>query len=89
MGEPRGGGGHPSARDQAVSPPASHRGREAGTEGGVFVHGATAWLECSLTGELPAGDHAIALLQVHGLRAEPEQAPLVFHGSRFRRLAAA
>jgi len=62
---------------------------EAGPEGGVFVHGATAWLECSLTGELPAGDHAIALLQVHGLRAEPDQAPLVFHGSRFRRLAAA
>jgi len=56
--------------------------------GGVFVHGATAWLECSLYAEVPAGDHAVALLQVHGLRADPDAAPLVFHGSRFRRLAA-
>jgi flavin reductase (DIM6/NTAB) family NADH-FMN oxidoreductase RutF len=62
---------------------------EAGPRGGVFVHGATAWLECSLQGEVTAGDHAIALLLVHGLCAEPDQAPLVFHASRFRRLAAA
>ena len=62
---------------------------EADPLAGVFVHGATAWLECSLQGEVPAGDHAIALLRVHALRAEPDQAPLVFHGSRFRRLAVA
>lgn len=55
--------------------------------GGVFVHGATAWLECSLYSEVPAGDHTVALLEIHGLRADPEAAPLVFHGSRFRRLA--
>lgn len=56
--------------------------------GGVFVHGATAWLDCSLYGEIPAGDHTVALFEIHGLRADPEAAPLVFHGSRFRRLAA-
>ncbi|MBY8861365.1 flavin reductase family protein [Nocardia sp. CA2R105] len=56
--------------------------------GGVFVHDATAWLECSLYSEVPAGDHTVALLEIHGLRADPEAAPLVFHGSRFRRLAA-
>jgi hypothetical protein len=28
------------------------------------------------------------LLQIHGLRADPERAPLVFHGSRFRQLVA-
>lgn len=61
---------------------------EASTGGGVFVHGSTAWLECSLFAELPAGDHAIALLEVQGLRADPHTPPLVFHGSRFRRLAA-
>ncbi|MBN9739246.1 MULTISPECIES: flavin reductase family protein [unclassified Pseudonocardia] len=55
--------------------------------GGVVVHGATAWLDCSLHSELPAGDHAIALLEIHGAYADPAAAPLVFHGSRFRRLA--
>jgi flavin reductase (DIM6/NTAB) family NADH-FMN oxidoreductase RutF len=56
--------------------------------GAVFVHGATAWLECSVEAELPAGDHAIVLLLIHGLHAEPQTTPLVFHGSRFRTLAA-
>jgi flavin reductase (DIM6/NTAB) family NADH-FMN oxidoreductase RutF len=61
---------------------------EASASGGVFVHDATAWLECTPFAEIPAGDHAIALLEVTGLRADPALPPLVFHGSRFRRLAA-
>ena len=61
---------------------------EAAPDGSVFVHASSAWLDCSLYAELPAGDHAIALLEIHGVRAEPELPPLVFHGSRFRRLAA-
>ena len=61
---------------------------EAGVAGGVFVHGSSAWLDCSLYAELPAGDHAIALLEIHGLRAAPDTPPLIFHDSRFRRLAA-
>jgi flavin reductase (DIM6/NTAB) family NADH-FMN oxidoreductase RutF len=56
--------------------------------GAVFLHGATAWLDCSLYTEVSAGDHTVALLEIHGLRADPEASPLVFHGSRFRRLAA-
>lgn len=56
--------------------------------GAVLVHGATAWLDCAVEAELPAGDHAIALLRVLGLRSEPDTAPLVFRGSRFRTLAA-
>ena len=56
-------------------------------DGAVFVHGATAWLACSLFGEVPAGDHAVALLEIRGLKAYPKAAPLVFHGSMFRRLA--
>ncbi|WP_308194535.1 flavin reductase family protein [Pseudonocardia kujensis] len=74
---------------------ASKRGdRFAGTdwiatpEGGVFVHGATAWLDCSIHAAVPAGDHDIVLLRVHGLRVDAAVAPLVFHGSRFRRLEA-
>jgi len=59
----------------------------AGPDGGVFVHGASAWFDCSLDQEFLAGDHAIALLRLHGLCSEPDISPLVFHGSRFRRLA--
>jgi flavin reductase (DIM6/NTAB) family NADH-FMN oxidoreductase RutF len=58
-------------------------------EGGVFVHGATVWLDCTIRTEVPAGDHDIVLLLVNGVRADPRAAPLVVHGSRFRRLAAA
>ncbi|GAB3163196.1 flavin reductase family protein [Amycolatopsis stemonae] len=60
---------------------------QAGADGSVFIDGASAWLDCSLHEEVPAGDHLIALLRIHGLHTE-ENPPLVFHGSRFRRLAA-
>lgn len=60
---------------------------EASARGGVFVGDAAMWLECSLHAELPAGDHTIALLQIHGLRANSGVAPLVFYLSRFRKLA--
>lgn len=55
--------------------------------GAVFVHGATAWLECSVENELAAGDHDIVLLRIHDMRADPDIEPLIFHGSRYRRLA--
>jgi acyl-CoA synthetase (AMP-forming)/AMP-acid ligase II len=61
---------------------------EASGDGAVFVQGASLWLNCSVSAELPAGDHAIVLLRVHGLRANPESESLVFHGSHFRQLAA-
>lgn len=60
---------------------------EASPDGSVFVHGSTAWLDCSVHSEVPAGDHAVVLLEIHGLRADPNTPPLVFHGSAFRRLA--
>lgn len=55
--------------------------------GAVFVQGASAWLECSLHSEIPAGDHSIALLEVNGSGVSDDVSPLVFHNSRFRRLA--
>jgi flavin reductase (DIM6/NTAB) family NADH-FMN oxidoreductase RutF len=61
---------------------------DAGPDGGVFVRGATAWLDCSVHRQMRAGDHAIAVLKIHGLNAEQDTEPLVFHGSRFRRLSA-
>ena len=56
-------------------------------DGGVYIHGASLWLDCSIHAELPGGDHTIVLLQIHGLQADSDRDPLVFHGSRFRRLA--
>jgi flavin reductase (DIM6/NTAB) family NADH-FMN oxidoreductase RutF len=55
-------------------------------DGAVFVRGASAWFDCSIQEEVPAGDHTVVLLEVHGLHANPDVPPLVFHGSRFRRL---
>ena len=56
--------------------------------GAVLVHGASAWLDCTLHSEIPAGDHSIVVLQIRAVGADPATPPLVFHGSRFRRLAA-
>lgn len=56
-------------------------------DGSVFVDGATLWLDCTIHEEVPCGDHNIAVLRVHSLSAAPDTSPLVFHGSRFRRLA--
>ena len=57
-------------------------------DGAVFLEDASAWLDCSVEREIRAGDHDIVLLRVHRLGTEPGIPPLVFHGSRYRRLAA-
>ncbi len=56
--------------------------------GAVLLHGAVLGMECTIESELPAGDHQIVLLRIHKLSAHPDQDPLVFHASRFRRLQA-
>jgi flavin reductase (DIM6/NTAB) family NADH-FMN oxidoreductase RutF len=56
-------------------------------DGAVLLAGASAWLDCSIEREIPAGDHEIVLLNVHRLGADPAVPPLVFHGSQYRRLA--
>jgi flavin reductase (DIM6/NTAB) family NADH-FMN oxidoreductase RutF len=57
--------------------------------GGVLVHGASAWFDCRPAAEVAAGDHTIVLLEICALGADLDTPPLVFHGSRFRRLAVA
>ncbi|MEU7817797.1 flavin reductase family protein [Pseudonocardia sp. NPDC049154] len=61
---------------------------DATADGAVFVDGSAAWLDCVVHDELPAGDHTIVLLRILGTRTELDTPPLVFHGSRFRLLAA-
>jgi len=56
-------------------------------DGAILLDGATAWFDCSVEREIRAGDHEIVLLSVHGLGTDPQTPPLVFHGSRYRRLA--
>lgn len=60
---------------------------EADGDGSVYIRGAALWLSCSKYTELPAGDHTIVLLKIHGLEIGADQSPLVFHGSQYRRLA--
>ena len=57
-------------------------------DGAILLDGASAWFDCSPEREIRAGDHEIVLLNVHGLGTDPQTPPLVFHGSRYRRLAA-
>ncbi|WP_434599010.1 flavin reductase family protein [Streptomyces sp. A5-4] len=59
----------------------------ASDDGSVFVDGATLWLDCTIHQEVTFGDHDIVLLGIEGLSAVPDTSPLVFHASRFRRLA--
>lgn len=57
--------------------------------GAVLVCKASAWLDCRLRSEVRAGDHTIVVLEVCALGADADMPPLVFHGSRFRRIACA
>jgi flavin reductase (DIM6/NTAB) family NADH-FMN oxidoreductase RutF len=55
-------------------------------EGAVLLPDATAWLDCTVYGEMEAGDHVIVLLRVQRLAARPSLSPLIFHSSRFHQL---
>lgn len=55
--------------------------------GAVLVGASAGWFECDIHEEVPAGDHDVVLLRVHGHRPGETTQPLVFHGSRFRELA--
>jgi flavin reductase (DIM6/NTAB) family NADH-FMN oxidoreductase RutF len=54
--------------------------------GAVFLEDTGLWLDCSVTEQVLAGDHAIVVMTVNGLIMRPEVAPIVFHRSTFRRL---
>jgi flavin reductase (DIM6/NTAB) family NADH-FMN oxidoreductase RutF len=50
--------------------------------GALFLHGATAWMECIVVGEYDAGDHVIVLFEVRSTHIEPDSAPLILHRGR-------
>ncbi|ORI16319.1 flavin reductase family protein [Rhodococcus sp. 1168] len=56
-------------------------------DGAVFIGGASMWLDATVTEQVPAGDHAIVLMRINELEIR-DVAPIVFHSSKFRRLAA-
>lgn len=58
------------------------------TSGGeaVRIPGYALWLECSVFAEYPAGDHTVALLEVHHADVDTEKSPLIFHDSTFKSL---
>lgn len=59
-------------------------------DGAVLLDRAALWLETSVYAELPAGDHHMVLLQVHGVADHSgDHEPLVFHRSAFRHLRTA
>ena len=64
-------------------------GWAATDDGAVLLDGAAAWLDTAIHEVLPAGDHELVLLRVHGVRSDPAVPPLVFHASNFRRLEVA
>ena len=55
--------------------------------GAVLLEGAAVSLDCSVVEEIVAGDHQLVLLRIEELKFQPTVNPLVFHASRFRKLA--
>jgi len=62
----------------------------ASERGALFLEDAALWLDTTVYAELPAGDHHVVLLEVHGVHDHSsEHEPLVFHRSAFRNLRTA
>ncbi|MDV6284521.1 flavin reductase family protein [Rhodococcus jostii] len=60
---------------------------DASAHDSIFIRRSSAWMEVSLYDEVEAGDHTIALLEVHGIDTAPDTPPLIFHASKFRQIA--
>lgn len=52
--------------------------------GAPILSGAAAYLDCRLAATHDAGDHQIFVGEVMAIGADPDAAPLVFHGGRYR-----
>jgi flavin reductase (DIM6/NTAB) family NADH-FMN oxidoreductase RutF len=54
--------------------------------GAPVLEGTIAYLDCSVHGTCPAGDHVIFIGEVRALGIDPQARPLLFHGGRYRRI---
>lgn len=57
------------------------------SSGAIRIPNASVWFDCSIYAVHPAGDHLAVQLLIHDLQTQKEHEPLVFHGSKFTRLA--
>lgn len=80
----------PRTRQLAASGANNYDGLDVVTtdRGEVFIADGLRGFGCDLAQVIDAGDHDIALLHVDEIRALNGSEPLVFHASKFRRLAA-
>ncbi|MFF7474484.1 flavin reductase [Streptomyces sp. NPDC008092] len=53
--------------------------------GPLFIEGASSWMDCEITGELPAGDHTIITFRIHQIGHSPHT-PLIYHNGHFPRI---
>lgn len=51
--------------------------------GSPILAGAHGWVDCTIEATYPGGDHTIVVGRVHGLDADGESAPLIFHKGAF------
>ncbi len=58
-----------------------------GAGGAPLLHGCVAWFECANEVQYPGGDHLIFVGRVERYAGDPERAPLVYHGGRYRTLS--
>ncbi|MFI5613395.1 flavin reductase family protein [Amycolatopsis sp. NPDC051903] len=58
----------------------------ATAEGAVHIGGSALALTCSIAGLTTAGDHEVAFLRVDDVHGQATVEPLLFHGSKFRRV---
>lgn len=54
--------------------------------GALFIDGAVTWMDCEISGDLPAGDHTVVTFLVHEVGHARNAAPLLFHNGRFPRI---
>jgi flavin reductase (DIM6/NTAB) family NADH-FMN oxidoreductase RutF len=51
--------------------------------GSPILSGAHGWVDCTIEATHPGGDHTIVIGRVHGLDADGESNPLIFHKGAF------
>jgi 3-hydroxy-9,10-secoandrosta-1,3,5(10)-triene-9,17-dione monooxygenase reductase component len=51
--------------------------------GSPILAGAHGWVDCAIEATYPGGDHTIVVGRVHGLDADGESTPLIFHKGAF------